>query len=55
VVIQRHDIATTREEADNIIVQQAVWVTVIEQEHVTILADDTDVYALLFHNYLQQG
>jgi len=55
VVIQRHDTATTHEEADNIIVQQAMQVTVIEQKHVTILADDTDVYALLLHHYLQRG
>ena len=55
VVIQRHDIATTHEEADNIIVQQAILVAVKEQKHVTILVDDTDVYALLFLHYLQQG
>jgi len=55
VVIQRNDIATTHEETDNIIVQQAVQVAVIEQKHVTIPADDTDVYALLLHHYLQQG
>ena len=41
VVILRHDIATTHEEAD-------------EHKHVTILADDTDVYALLLYHYLQQ-
>ncbi len=55
VVIQRQDIATTHEEADNIIVQQAIQVAVDEQKHVTILADDTDVYALLLYHYLQQG
>ena len=55
VVIQRHDIATTHEEADNIIVQQAIQVAVDEQKHVTIVADDTDMYALLLYHYLQQG
>ena len=55
VVIQRHDIATTHEEADSIIVQQAIQVAVNEQKYVTILADDTDVYALLLHHYLQEG
>ena len=55
VVIQRHDIVTTHEEADNIIVQQVIQVAVNEQKHVTILADDTDVYTLLLHHYLQQG
>ena len=55
VVIQRHDIATTHEKADSIIVQQAVQVAVNEQKYVTILADDTDVYALIIHYYLQEG
>ena len=55
MVIQSHDIATTQEEAENIIVQQAMQVAVIEQKHVTIPADDTDVYALLLYHYLQQG
>ena len=54
VVILRHDIATTHEEADSIIVQQVMQVAVNEHKHVTILADDTDVYALLFYHYLQQ-
>ena len=35
VVIQRHDIATTHEEGGNIIMQQAMQVTVIEQKHVS--------------------
>ena len=39
VVIQRHDIATTQEEADNIIVQQAIQVAVNEQKHVTTGGD----------------
>ena len=43
IVIQRCDIATTHEEADNIIVQQAVTVAMDEQKQVTVLADDTDV------------
>jgi carbonic anhydrase len=55
VVIQRRDIATTHEEADNIIVQQAMQVAVDEKKRVTVLADDTDVYALLLYHYLQQG
>ena len=54
VVIQRRDIATTHEEADNIIVQQAIQVAADEQKHVTVLADDTDVYVLLLYHYLQQ-
>ena len=38
-----------------IIVPQATQVVVNEQMYVTILADDTDVCALLSHHYLQQG
>ena len=45
--IKRRDIATTHEEADNIIVQQAIHVAVNEQKCMTILADDTDVCALV--------
>ena len=52
VIIQSRDIATTHEEADNIIVLQAMQVAIIEQENVTILADDMDVYAFLLHHYL---
>ncbi len=55
VVIVRHDIATAHEEADNIIVQQAMRVAINEQKHVTILADDTDVYVLLLRHYLEQN
>ncbi|KAG0713655.1 hypothetical protein GWK47_015737 [Chionoecetes opilio] len=47
--------ATTHEEADNIIVQQAMAVAVAQQQPVTVLADDTDVYALLLYHYLEQG
>ena len=55
VAIQGHDIATTHEEANNTNCEQEMQAVVIEQKHVTILADDTDVYALLLHHYLQQG
>ena len=37
VVIVRHDIATTHEEADNIIVQQAIRVAINEQKYDMIL------------------
>jgi len=36
MVIQRHDIATTHEEADSILVQQAIQVAVNEQKDATI-------------------
>ena len=54
VVIQRDDIATNQE-ADNIVVQQAIQVAVNEQKHVNILANDTDVYTFLLYHYLEQG
>jgi len=54
VVIQRHNIATAHEEPDDSIVQQAMQVAVNDLMHVTILADDTDKYALLLYHYLQQ-
>ena len=41
--------------SDSIILQQAIQVAVNEQKYVTILADDTDVYSLLLHHYLQEG
>ena len=44
-MVWRHDIATAHEEVDNTIVQQAIQVAVIEQKHMTILANDTDWYA----------
>ena len=46
VTIQRHDIATTHEEADNIIVQQ-VMMLAENDKPITVVADDTDVYAQL--------
>ena len=54
-IVERADMATTHEEADNIIVQQAIAVAVAQQKPVTVLADDTDVYALLLYHYLEQG
>ena len=54
-MVERTDIATTHEEADNIIVQQAIAFAVDQKKPVTVLADDTDVYALLLYHYLEQG
>ena len=55
LIIHRHDIATSHEKADNIIVQQAIRVAVDEWKPVTVLADHTDVYILLLYHYLEQG
>ena len=44
VIIQRNDIATTHEKADDVIVQQAIRVAVKEPKYVTVLAVNNDVY-----------
>ena len=52
VVIRRHDLRTTHEEADTIIVAQAIYAAKEEGKHnVVIVADDTDVYILLLYHY----
>ena len=50
VVMQRHDIATTHEEADNIIVQQAIQVE-IDKKHVPFYK----MTHMFLHHCLQQG
>ena len=47
VVIRRVDIKTTLEEADTIIVAQAIYVAKEENKHIVVVADDTDVYISL--------
>ena len=54
VVIYREDISTSHEEADCIIVQQAVMVSKENKLGVSIVANDTDVLLLILHHYLQQ-
>lgn len=53
-VIQRNDISTSHEEADNIIVQQAIMCSNLGQG-VNVIADDADVYALLVHHYFVEN
>ena len=53
VVIYREDISTSHEEADCIIVQQAMMASEYQQR-VSVIADDTDVFILLIHHYLEQ-
>ncbi|EDO33135.1 predicted protein [Nematostella vectensis] len=50
VVISRDDIATSHEEADNFIVQQAIMCAK-EHRGKMVVADDTDVFALLLFHY----
>ena len=42
---------TIHEEADTIIVAQAIYAAKIEGKHVVVVADDTDVYILLLYHY----
>lgn len=51
VVINREDLKTTHEEADTIIVAQAIYAAREERKHVVVVADDTDVYILLLYHY----
>jgi len=50
----RSDMITMHEEADNIIVQQAITVAFLGVTKVIVISDDTDVFILLLHYYLQQ-
>ena len=53
IVLTRQDIATSHEEADNIIVQQAIMCARTQREDaVAVIADDTDVFILLLYHYL---
>ena len=51
VVIRREVIKTTHEEADAIIVAQAIYAAKEENKHVVVVADDTDLYILLLYHY----
>ena len=54
VVIARNDIATSHEEADNIIAQQAIMCAKEHPGTTMVVADDTDVFALLLYHYLNE-
>ena len=51
VVIKREDLKTTHEEADAIVVAQAIYAAKVEGKLVVVVADDTDVYILLLYHY----
>lgn len=46
LIRERHDLATTQEEADTIIIQQ---VARVETGSVLVIADDTDIFVMLMH------
>ena len=54
VVIAREDIATSHEEADNIIAQQAIMCAKEHSGATVVVADDTDVFILLLFHYLNE-
>ena len=51
LVIAWRDIATSHEEADNIIVQQAIMCAKEQSGATVVVADDTDVFILLLYHY----
>ena len=48
--IDRHDIRSTHEEADILIAQHAISVSLLSK-YVRVVCDDTDVFVLLVHSY----
>ena len=55
LVIQRGDLQNTHEEADVILVNQAVHAAKNKVSGVKVIADDTDIFVLLLHFYLQEN
>ncbi|KAL8577294.1 hypothetical protein ACOMHN_062803 [Nucella lapillus] len=51
ITISRQDLRTTHEEADEIVVAQAIYAATEEGKHVGVVADDTDVYIMLLYHY----
>ena len=47
--------ATSHEEADNIIAQQAIMCKKQQPGAISVIADDTDVFVLLLHHYQNEG
>ena len=55
LVIKKNDKNTTHEEADIIIVQQMFIAGEKNVTSITVLSNDTDVFVLLLHYYLEDG
>ena len=47
IVIRRHDLRTSHEEADAIIPQQVVHIASKGMRHISVVCDDTDEFLLL--------
>ena len=56
-LVQRFDLKTTHEEADDhvIIPQQAVALADMVCETINVICDDTDVFVLLAHNFEEES
>ena len=52
--IQRQDLRTSHEEADNIIVQQVIYVAKATRNNISVISDDTDVFLLLMYHYARE-
>lgn len=55
LIIPRHDLKTLHEEADIIIPQQVVYLSGIGCQNIRVISDDTDVFVLLTHYYLEMN
>ena len=54
-VMERTDLRTTHEEADVIIVLQAIHLACLGKQSIHIVADDTEIFTLLLHYYKAQN
>ena len=55
IMYLRQELTTSNEEAENIIVQQAVRCAKDQPGAVVVVANDTDVFVLLLHHYENEG
>lgn len=51
LVISRQDLQNFHEEADEIVVAQAIYAATVEAKHEQVVADDTDIYIMLLFHY----
>ena len=49
--IERQDLISHHEEADVIVVSQAIYVSSVEKKSVGVVADDTDIFILLLYHF----
>ena len=49
--IKRQDLINHHEEADAIVVSQAIYISTVEGKSVGVVADDTDIYIMLLYHY----